>query len=124
MEGVYNMDQKGQKKTSIGLDENLTGLLCYILFWVSGLVLLIVEKENRFIRFHSVQSLITFLFLTILSYIVGYVPIVGWMISIFIWPLEIVLWIVLMVKAYKGEMFKLPVVGDIAEEQAKKLMGE
>lgn len=117
------MDQNGQKKTSIGLEENLAGLLCYVLMWVSGLIFLLVEKESRLVKFHALQSLITFLFLTIFSYIAGYIPLIGWLISVLIWPLEIVLWIVLMVKAYKGEMFKLPIVGDISEQQVNKMMG-
>lgn len=122
-EGGEAMNQNDQKKTSLGLDENLAGLLCYVLTWITGLIFLVVEKESRFVKFHALQSLITFLFLTIVSYIAGYVPFVGGLISLLIWPLEIVLWIVLMVNAYKNEMFKLPIIGDIAEQQVNRMMG-
>ncbi|MBI2851626.1 MAG: hypothetical protein HYX84_00770 [Chloroflexi bacterium] len=49
-----------QKKTSTGLDENIAGLLCYVGWWVSGVVFMIIEPDNRFIRFHAIQSIIVF----------------------------------------------------------------
>ncbi len=112
------MDEK--KKTSLGLEENLEGLLCYVLGWVTGLVFLLLERDSKFVKFHAIQSLITFVALMVLGWIVGFIPFIGWFISALIGPLGLILWIVLMVKAYKNEMFKLPIVGDIAEQQANK----
>lgn len=108
------------KKTTLGLDENIAGLLCYVLGWVTGIVFLILEKENKFVRFHAVQSLATFLALFVLSIVFGMIPFIGWIISILIVPLGIFLWILLMYKAFKGEKFKLPIVGDFAEKQSSK----
>ena len=108
-------EQKGNK-TSMGLEENVAGLLCYVLTWVTGIVFFILEKDNKFVRFHAMQSIITFLPLTILAGIFGVVLWwFGWIINVLI----IVLWLVLMLKAYQGTMFKLPLVGDIAEKQVK-----
>lgn len=103
-------------KTSTGLTENLAGLLCYLAGWITGLVFFLVEKENTFVRFHALQSILTFGGLTVLMMVLGIVPILGWMLFPVLAIVQIVLWILLMVKAYQGERFKLPVVGDIAEK--------
>jgi len=95
-------------KSSTGMEENVAGLLCYLVGWVSGLVFFLIEKDSKFVKFHAMQSIITFGACAILSFI----PIVQWV----IWVLALVLWIILMIKAYKGEKFKLPVIGDLAEK--------
>ena len=105
------------KGTVLGVTENIEALLCYALGWVTGLVFLLLEQKNAFVRFHAMQSLATFLGLFIISMVLGFVPVLGILVNILIWPLSVVLWIVLMVKAYKGERFKLPVVGDFVEKQ-------
>lgn len=105
------------KKTVLGVTENLEGLLCYALGWITGLVFLIVEPNNAFVRFHALQSLVTFLGLFVISFVVGLIPVLGILVNVLILPLQIVLWILLMVKAYKGERYKLPVVGDFVEKQ-------
>lgn len=107
-------------ETSIGLDQNVAGLLCYLLGFISGLILFLIEKENKFVRFHAMQSLVLSVSIFLISLIAGFIPVVGWIISLLIAPLSFILWIVMMVKAYKGEWFKLPVIGDFAEEQANK----
>lgn len=105
------------EKTSIGLDENIAGLLSYVLVWVSGLVIYLLETENKFVRFHALQSIITFGALMVAAIILGWIPAVGRIIGWAISALSFVLWIVLMVKAYQGEKYKLPIVGDIAEKR-------
>jgi uncharacterized membrane protein len=101
-------------KTSTGLEENVAGLLCYVVVWITGLVFFLIEKENKFVRFHAMQSIIVFGVLTVASAVLGWIPVVGWL----VWVLTIVLWIVLMVKAYQGEKFKLPWAGNLAEKYA------
>ena len=105
-------------KTSTGLDENVAGLLCYVLCWISGLVFILIEKENKFVRFHALQSIIVFGILTVASILIGWIPFIGWVIGGLISVLALVLWIVLMVKAYQGEKYKLPWAGDLAEKNA------
>ncbi|RZN34334.1 MAG: DUF4870 domain-containing protein [Methanophagales archaeon ANME-1-THS] len=106
-------------KTSMGLEENIAGVLCYILTWITGIVFLILEKENKFVRFHAWQSIATFLPLWIIGLIFTWIPFIGWAISTLIWILMVILWLVLMFKAYQGEMYKLPIAGDFAEKQVK-----
>ena len=105
-----------QIKTSSGMDQNVAGLLCYVAGWITGLIFFLIEKENRFVRFHAMQSIITFGSLTVLFMVLGFIPIVGWMLMPILAILQLILWIVLMVKAYQGQLFKLPVIGDMAEK--------
>lgn len=103
-------------KYTFGLDKNIACALTYVLGWVTGLVFFLAEKKDRDIRFHAAQSIITFGVLTILSM----VPIVGWMLSPFVFLVGLVVWVVLLVKAYQGARFKLPVIGNLAEKLAGK----
>ena len=106
-------------KTSLGIDENLEALLCYVLGWVTGVVFLIIEKKSKFVKFHALQSTITFLSIMVLSWIFGNIPFVGWLIGILLSLISLVLWILLMIKAYQGEKYKLPIIGNIAEQHSK-----
>jgi len=103
-------------KSSVEIDENVAGLLCYVLGWVSGLVFFLIEKKNKFVRFHALQSIIVFGTLTLASIVIGWIPFIGWLINCLIGVLAIVLWILLMIKAYQGEKYKLPWAGDLAEK--------
>jgi len=107
--------------TVLGIDQNFEALLCYVLGWLTGIVFLFLEKENEYVRFHAMQSLVTFLALFIISVAIGWIPILGWLISVLISILGLVLWIMLMIKAYQGETYKLPYAGDFAEEKLKKM---
>ncbi len=112
-----------QEKSSTGLDANLAGLLTYVAGFITGIVFLVIEKDSKFVRFHAMQSVMTFIGLFIINIgfiIVGFIPIIGWLLSLFslfLVPLGLILWIVLMLKAYQGEWFKLPIVGDMAMKQ-------
>ncbi len=102
------------EKTSTGLEANVAGLLCYVGWWISGLVFILIEKENKFVRFHAMQSIIVFAAINIIWIPLQFIPFVGWL----IWALNFVLWIVLMIKAYQGTMYKLPWAGNLAEKWA------
>lgn len=110
-----------EKKSSTGLDENVGGVLAYLLGFISGIVFLIIEKENETVRFHAMQSVILFGSFFVLGFVLNVIPIIGWMISILIAPISLILWIVLMVKAYQGERYHLPITGKIAEQQLQKM---
>jgi len=107
-------------KTSVGLEENVAGLLCYVLGWVSGIVFLIIEPKNKFVRYHAIQSIIVFGAITIASLIFGWIPYAGVVISTLLGILAFILWIVLMVKAYKGTTYKLLASGNLAEKWTGK----
>lgn len=107
-------------KTALGLDEKLEGALCYVLGWITGLIFLLLEKDNKFVRFHAMQSMAVFLALFVVSWILWMIPIIGWTIAGLLSVASFILWILLMIKAYQGEQFKLPVIGDFAEQQISK----
>ena len=106
-------------KTSTGLEENVASLLCYILGWVTGIIFLILEPENKTIRFHAIQSIIVFGIITIVDIFIWLPPHpVDRILNGILWAIAFILWVVLMYKAYQGEKYKIPVAGD----QAKKLV--
>jgi len=105
--------------TSTGLAPNVAGLLCYIAGWVSGLIFLILEQKNNWVRFHAAQSIVTFGILTLAGAVLGNIPFVGPAFAAIIGITGFVLWIVLMVKAINGERYKLIWVGDIAESMVR-----
>lgn len=98
------------------LEDNVEGALAYVLGFVSGIILYVIEKDNDFIRFHALQSTITFLGLFIVSMVFSVIPLLG----VFIGILSFIAWIIGIVKAYQGELYKFPVIGDIAEQQIRK----
>ena len=103
------------EKTALGLDENLLGALAYGLGWVTGALVLLTEPSNKFVRFHAWQSVILFGALSLAWFVLVSIPFLGWFVAfIVIPPLSAVLWLLLMYKAYQGERFKLPYVGDMA----------
>ena len=108
------METKDLGKTSSGIEPNVAGLLCYLGTWVTGLIFFLIEKDNKFVRFHALQSIIVFAALNVIIL----VPFIGWFLVPFMGVVGFILWIVLMIKAYQGEMFKLPIAGDIAEKNS------
>jgi len=105
------------EKSSTGLEANVAGLLCYVLGWISGLVFILIEKENKFVRFHAMQSIVVFGAITLASIILGWMPFIGGVLSVLLSILALVLWIILMIKAYQGDKYKLPWAGNLAEKQ-------
>ncbi len=108
-----------------GLTDNVAGALAYVTI-IPAIVFLVVApyNRNRFIRFHSFQSIFFAIAWTVLWIglsIVLHIPFLGWA-TMLVWPIVwlggFILWIVLLLKAYQGQRFKLPVIGDIAENQA------
>lgn len=119
-EGPVETQEPSQEASSTGLEPNIAGLLCYLLGFITGIVFIVIEKENRYVRFHAFQSLAVFGALFVLSLVAGFIPVVGPVVSVLLAPVGLILWILLMVKAYQGERFKLPLAGDWAEEQSGK----
>ena len=107
------------EKSSTGLEANLAGALTYVLGPITGILFLVLEKESKFVRFHAMQSTITFVALFVISLVLGMIPILGWLMLLPFQLLVLVLWIFLMFKAFKGEKYKLPTIGDLAERQVQ-----
>ncbi len=111
-----------------GIQENVAGLLCYVLGWLTGIIFLLIDKRP-WVKFHAAQSIVVFGGLTILR--IGLIflhsmvggGVIGWgvlgMIGLVIGLLMLVLWILLMVKAYQHETFRVPIAADIADGIAK-----
>lgn len=126
-------------KSSTGLDENIAALLAYVAGWVSGLVFFLIEKDSKLVRFHAVQSLILsvcFIVVGIVLWILWIVlaiigsqiaSIMGSIITLLFGLLWLVFflcflvgWVLCLVRAYQGQYFKLPVIGNLAEKFASK----
>jgi uncharacterized membrane protein len=110
-----------EKTAGAGLPNNMAGALCYLLGPVTGIIFLLLEKENTFIRFHAMQSTVVFGGLFVLNIFLGFIPILGWLTGTLLSLVGLVLWVVLLVKAYQGERYKLPYIGEIAEKQLGKI---
>ena len=110
------------EETSSGLKENLAGLLCYALGIITGLFFFLTEKKNKFIRFHSLQAIFfSVVWLILQVAITGVFSFVPFLFKIFLSLINLVgviFWIILMVKAYRGEYFLLPVLGKMAMDNS------
>lgn len=102
-------------------NENLMAAASYLLGFITGVIFLLVEKQSKFVRFHAMQSTVLFGGIFILNIALGFVPILGWLAGLFLSFAAFILWIVCMWKAFQGEMYKAPFVGDIAEKQLAKM---
>jgi uncharacterized membrane protein len=109
----------GPTKTDTGLHQNLAAALAYALGLVGGLIFLAVEKENRYVRFHAMQSVVTFGLAGVVYLIVGALPVVGRPLGVIFIVVTVGLWAFLMFKAVNGDRYRLPFVGEWAESHLK-----
>lgn len=107
--------------TSMGIDPRLASALCYVLLWVSGLIILFVEKQNREVRYHALQSVIVFGGLMILTWVVSALPFISILLVPFLGFVTFAAWIGLMVTAYINYQFKIPVVSDLANQYVDRI---
>jgi uncharacterized membrane protein len=126
-------------KSSTGLDENIAALLAYIFGWVSGLVFFLIEKDSKLVRFHAMQSIlfcvviavlgfalwiVTFLLLIVAAMLTDVMGTLFGLLATLIWLIfsiaGLIAWILCVVRAYQGQFFKLPVIGNMAEKIANK----
>ena len=112
------METKDLGKSSLGLDANVAACLSYVLGLITGIIFYVLEKENKFVKFHAMQSIVVFGAVFVLGIILPFIPVIGLILLPIVYIGSIVLWILLMVKAYQGETFKLPIAGDMAEKNS------
>jgi uncharacterized membrane protein len=106
------------QKTASGLEENVAAALSYSLGWLTGLGFLLTEPDNRFVRFHAMQSTIVFGALSLLCILLQVIPLLGLLLVLFVViPVSAVMWLILIYKAYQGEHFKFPIAGNIAQQK-------
>ena len=115
-----------------GLDPKVAGALCYVLSVITGVLFLVMEKQSRFVRFHAWQSILLFMVylgaytvVSVAGNILAILPLIGdllWSAAQFVNQLLSlgmgIITILLVVKAYQEERFKLPYLGDVAERNA------
>ena len=102
------------ERTGMGMRARTAGMLCYLFAWVTGLVFFLLEKESRFVRFHAMQSILFFGSLSLLEAVFSNLPYFG-PIAGALGLVSFIGWLVLIVKAGRGQYYKLPVFGDLAE---------
>jgi len=127
---------KPESESSTGMTANVAGLLCYVALWVTGIVFVVWEKKSKFVKFHAWQSIITFGVLFVAWLILSRMLIdiglgnlfypnwgliragtaFGWIIGLG----SLALAIILIIQAYQGKMWKVPLAGNWAEKQANK----
>ncbi|MDR2018896.1 MAG: DUF4870 domain-containing protein [Syntrophobacterales bacterium] len=114
-------EKEMQQETSLGMDQSFEALLSYSFGWATGIIFLVMEKNNEFVRFHAMQSVFAFVGLTVMMIVLFLIPHhVGLLIAACLWFVGVALWAVLMWKAYKGEWFGLPLIGNFARNFSKK----
>jgi len=109
-----------------GLQENVAGLLCYLLGWLTGIIFLLIDKRP-FVRFHAAQSIVVFGALFVLRLVVTFAFVGGgylgfWavsaLLSMVVSLITLVAWAVLMIFAYQGKKYEVPVAAGIAKSIA------
>ncbi len=121
-------------KTGLGLDSNVAAMLCYLgnivccVGLVLAIILMVTEKENRFVRFHAMQSILLFVAGIVVSIVfavlgaimtAAHMELVAIGLRVVVWLAFLVIWILVGIRAYKGEWYKLPTIGDTAENIVK-----
>lgn len=111
-----------------GLEPNVAALLAYLFLGVGGLVIYLIEKENKFVRFAAMQSIVLAVAMVAFQiiYAVLLLPLLysglGVILSLLSWVVYVgflVIWVMLMVKAYQNQEWELPVIGKIARNAIK-----
>jgi len=125
--GASSPTPAGGSTAQSGMAENVAGLLCYLLGWITGLIFFFIDKRPS-VQFHAKQSIVVFSGLTLLRIVLGmfigasffaggwaFFSLAGAIFSL-LFLVGLVLWIILMIKAYQGEQFRVPVAADIADK--------
>jgi uncharacterized membrane protein len=126
-------------KSSTGLDENIAALLAYVFGWVSGLIFFLIEKDSKLVRFHAMQSILFNLCVGVLCFIIwilfaiiyliasqvagamgSLVGILGTLLWLVLSLGILIAWVLCLVRAYQGQYFKLPIIGNFAEKFSNK----
>lgn len=118
-------DMSAQGPTSTGLSSRTEAILGYLLWWLGGLVFFVIERKNRFVRFHAAQSIIFFGGVSVLLsvlHLISLIPLLGFLLSIpisfastIITVIAILTWLFMMFQMYRGRNFRIPIVSGYAD---------
>ena len=102
-----------------GLSDNAAGALAYVTI-IPAIIFLVVEpyNKNSYVRFHSWQSIFLGIAVFAIDAVLSAIPVIGWIILPFFMIAFFVVWIIALIKASKGQRYKLPLIGKYAEQQA------
>lgn len=108
-----------QPTAQSGLSDNAAGALAYVTI-IPAIIFLIVEPYNRnsYIKFHSWQSIFFGIAAVAVHIFLSLIPVIGWILVPFVSLGFLVIWVILVLKALKGERFQLPIIGKFAAQQA------
>jgi uncharacterized membrane protein len=106
-------------RSSLNISENVAALIAYLFGWISGLIIFLVEKDSRFVRFHALQPLLFFGAMSLILGVLGRIPVIGLVFAIAGGILSFGFWIIGMVNAYRGQLYRFPIIGDFAARQIR-----
>ena len=117
------MSDKPKQSTTV--PQGIAGLICYFAPFFGGLLFLFLERENKLVRFHAVQSILLWAFFVVISAIFSWIP--G--LNVLLWLFILIVWIFVMYQALMERQFELPLIGQLARRQVfgepmKKEKGE
>jgi uncharacterized membrane protein len=121
------VDSDSSKKSSTGMEPKIAILIAYLFGWIGGLIIWLIEKENRFVKWNALQALILGIVevvcIFVISFILGLIPYIGWFFFSWLgWVLAGVCWIfaiVAIVKGFQGKTFRIPGVSSLADKYFK-----
>lgn len=117
--------------TSTGVEPRLAALLCYAAWWASAIVFLVLEQQHRGVRFHAAQSLVLFGLFSVLIGLLSAVSVGMLMVSgsafqaarltvSLVWIVSVGCWLTLMLRTYRGETWRVPIVANLADRLAAR----
>jgi uncharacterized membrane protein len=117
--------------TSTGVEPRLSALLCYSAWWVSGLIFLIVEQQHRAVRFHAAQSVVLFGGLSLVIVMLSAASVGMLVVSAaafqaarllvyLVWMGAVAIWMLLMLKTFQGETWRVPFASDLASRLSER----
>jgi uncharacterized membrane protein len=121
------VDSDFNKKSSTGMDPKVAVLLAYLFGWIGGLVIWLLEKENKFVKWNALQALILGIFevacILVISVILGFIPFIGWFFFSWLGYLAAgVLWvlaIVAIIQGFQGKTFRIPGIASLTDKYFK-----
>ena len=127
MADVINVDEDANKKSSTGMEPKVAVLLAYLFSWLGGLIIYLIEKENKFVKWNALQALILGIIevacIVVVSVILGLIPYIGWF--FFSWlgyVLAGVAWIlaiIAIIMAFSGKTFRIPGISKLTDKYFK-----
>lgn len=112
-------NQITNKKTRTGMNEKFIAALCYFLFFITGILFLMIEKDNSFIRFHALQAIILGVCILPVMSTFFFISSIGWLIPVSLVIISFLIWSYFIYQTLKGRKVPLPFIGEAIERQIR-----